>query len=101
MDADETLFERTAQDAIRLAEPMSSLVDESPLVRLHHAALAVDELEAHRHRDGMVRGKQDHPVLDDVLEGVAFDVGQANACDLSARILDRAAGTEPGWPPVP
>ena len=27
--------------------------------------------------------------------------GQANACDPRARILDRAAGSEPGWPPVP
>jgi hypothetical protein len=30
------------------------LVDEAPLVRVHDMTVRIDELEAHRHRDGLI-----------------------------------------------
>jgi hypothetical protein len=43
----------------RCRRPMPLLVHEPPLVRVHHDASIINELNAHRHADGLVRGEQD------------------------------------------
>jgi hypothetical protein len=79
---------------------MHLLVHEPPLVRFYDDASFIDELNAHRHVNGLVGGEQDDRVVDRVFESSAGGVGHANARDACAPVLDRSAGPDPLGSPV-